>query len=131
MAILVALMFVLLFSVAAIFAVNVGYQQKNLTETVVDLRAVKYYKAQAGLVDARERIRKDQLIAAWAGVDPAPRSFTNANWPGTPVSYYLHIDDANADEVSSGLQANSDVFVTITKQQANGLRTITCQSIGN
>lgn len=54
-------------------ALSVGYQYRRLREGVGALHAQSYYRAQAGVVDARWRIRNNiganYLVAA---TDPAP-----------------------------------------------------------
>ena len=94
-----------------------------MTQVVVASRLRNYYRAQAGLVDARERIRNNKKINGF----PA----TGFDDPASTISYFLDIDNDAAfpDPGGGAVPDGSDVRVTIWPQ-VNGLREIDCQSIG-
>lgn len=135
-AILFALMFVIMFTLAAVMAVRTGQRQNAVTEVVVGARVRNYYKAWAGLVDARERIQNNKLLTGWSTLPPDPAGFTNPLWPSAPVSYCIDIESDKATVAlkadGSCADSNADVKVTISNQDSTtNLRTITCASIGN
>lgn len=76
---------IVLVSLVAASALSLGYHQRVLTKKAVSSRTKAYYFAQAGLVDAREIIRKD------AGGNFATPSYN-------PAPYTLDVDgDGDAD----------------------------------
>jgi len=118
-----AIMMLFLFTLSALFAVDTGFQQRKVTESVVGARVRNYYRAQSGMVDAFERIRRNQVPPGSSGGD-----FTDPDWPPSPVVYYIDLDTDTADAAQT---AADDVFITISKVDATtDLRTVVCRSIG-
>ncbi|MCG3176029.1 MAG: hypothetical protein MOGMAGMI_00967 [Candidatus Omnitrophica bacterium] len=100
-ALTITIILIIASALLAAAALSVGYQYRRLREGVGALHTQAYYRAQAGVVDARWRIRNN--IGAnylLAGTDPAP--------------YQLDIDG----------DAVMDVTVDIGAADGNGLRQI-------
>lgn len=146
-ALLYAVVFVMLVGLLGSVVVHLGYQQAKVTEIAVGDRVKDFYNTRAGLVDARERIAKNQMLGNWAGLAPTAADalgrtgFDNPLWPDAPgnVNYCLDVDTDTATPIAdTGTEANcnqasDDVFIKIEKADgtSNGMRRITCVSIGN
>lgn len=120
-AVLMAIMYLLLFSMAAAFAISVGYQQKLTTETVVGGRVKDYYFARAGMVDAFERLRNKSTppgSACGLSVDACD-----------PPVYYINLGTDTAHAAPSVAGDNVSVDISAVDGTTK-LRTVLCKSIG-
>jgi type II secretory pathway component PulK len=115
-ALITTIIFILMITMMVAISLSASVGQKMSTDTVSGYRLRDYYKVRAGLVDARERIFRNDTLSTPALV-PAG-SFTTAAY--NPNAYQLDIDGGGAD-----------VNIDISAEAANGLRTIVVTSIGS
>ncbi len=82
----IAIITIVLLATLAVSVLMLGFHQRRIVRTVTH-RTQAYYFAQAGLVDARERIRRNQ----------APDNFTNNAFD--PPQYSLDVDGNGVNDV--------------------------------
>jgi len=100
-ALTLAIVVAMILSVLAAVALTLGYNYRRLRDGLTVIHAASHFRAQAGLVDARWRIRNN------IGGDYTVAAFD-------PAAYQLDIDGSG----------NNDVTVDIGPADGNGLRPI-------
>ena len=107
-ALTVVVVVMIVMAILSTYAMNLGYNQKLLTDQSSGRRAKIYYRAQAGLVHAYWRIRVNNT----AGLAPAGSFATDAYNPGP---YTLDVDGDGVNDVSVDIGPVTD---PATKQRA-------------
>ena len=124
-ALTVVIVTILLLATLAVSALTLAYNYRRVSQVTVATRARAFYAAQAGVVDARERIRKGSCPACQGICATCTQSclpscvYENPAYAPIPNPYKVDIDG----------NGSNDVAVTIsTRDATTGLRTI--QAIG-
>ncbi len=84
-AITIVMVVLAILAMLAAYSLNTGYSRKRITDAASGTRAKVYYRAQAGVVDAMTRIRKDHT----GGLVPGG-SFTQLGY--NPGPYNIDVD---------------------------------------
>ncbi len=108
-ALIFVVVILILLTLLAGYVLSLAYNKKKLDDRIAARHTKAYYLAQAGVVDAEWRIRKNI-----GGL------FTNPTDPATPYHYLLNINTG----LIVGVVADSVVDVTITYDSGTQLKKI-------
>ncbi len=113
-----AIIFILMLVFLAAFVLNVGYNQRVMTNNVGLVRARAYYRAQAGVVDANARIRINYVTGLVAGAGSTGTSFLDPGY--NPAPYHLDLDmNPPTFSAAASIPADYDVTVDISAVDKN------------
>ncbi len=121
----VAIMTIIMIAILAVVVLTLAYNQSRLARGVAQGRTRALYRAQAGLVDAKERIRLSSCPACKGSCTVCNAACAGCDYENVgfdPDTYYLDLETGSSSPTF--VAGVSDAEVVMGQGDANNIRQI-------